>query len=65
MVENSSLLELTTALDLLKVPPPVNPKKVGRKLKTIARNEDEDSEKQGSMILSLRDSVERICESFT
>ena len=57
-------MDLTVALDHLKVPPPVNPK-VGRKVKADARNKDEDSEEQGSIILSIRDSVERICESVT
>jgi hypothetical protein len=65
MIKESALVRLTAALEHLKMPPPVNPKKVGRNVKANARNEDHDSEEQGAMILSIRDSVERIGESFT
>jgi hypothetical protein len=63
MGNDSALLKLTAALEQLKVPPPVNPKKLGRKVKSNARSENQDSEEQSPMIPSIRDSVERIGES--
>jgi hypothetical protein len=65
MVNDSALLELTAALEHLNVPPPVNPKKVGKNVKSNARNKNQGSEEQSARLLSIRDSVERIGESCT